>query len=238
MKGLDYFRVVSNIAFDDDLEHVSDAAFRTYIELIGIASFDLTDGRVTLERARKLCNTPDFHDAIAELSAKKYIKTGVTDLTIISYKKYQKSRREVRDLRDKGRERVTRYRRVTNAEGNALLPPQSKSSSKSKSIPPVVPPKDIDLVTLCREYVPDWKTDDRDEQTVALGVTRLGNDGMRQLILKLATRQAATGQYKDLRRTLGNWINTEKMPAPQGESPDDPGPQYEDVVIPPGAWKP
>jgi hypothetical protein len=116
MKGLDWFKVVSNIAFDDDLEHVTDAAFRTYIELIGISSFRLSDGVVSLSDARKQCNSPGLKEALQELQDNEYIAVTEDKLVISSYGKHNPFRAEVEEARDKARERVRRYRSVGNAE--------------------------------------------------------------------------------------------------------------------------
>jgi hypothetical protein len=64
-------------------------------------------------------------------------------------------------------------------------------------------------VGLCRNKVPGWKPNDKDYPTVALGVERLGERGMEDLIMQLATYQAATNKYTALQRTLANWINRE-----------------------------
>ena len=71
--------------------------------------------------------------------------------------------------------------------------------------------------------IPGWKPSPKDETVIAAGVERLGEDGCRDVVLKLKTRQAATGQYKDLRRTLSNWLNSEKVTSPNnGNTPEPP----------------
>jgi len=147
VKGLEYFRVQSNIAFDNDLEHVSDAAFRTFIELIGIAAHDLSDGQVANDRVMKLCNTADVSSALHELNDAKYIRWNTDEVVIKEFTNYQRSRQETLDLRGKNRDRVRAYRTMSKTLHTDYTREQSKSKTKSKSksnkskkTPPMVPP--------------------------------------------------------------------------------------------------
>lgn len=226
MKGLEYIRIESNIAWDGDLEQRSAEAFRMFIELIGISAHDLSDGKVPIERAKKLCNSTHFDTTLDELTNARMVALTNTDTIVVrNYQKYQLSKAEVLQMRAKNRDRVMRYRQryshVTNGERNACVMPEYREQSKSKSITPPLcsPPKGEDtsllgrLVSLCREKIPGWKASDKDEQVVRLGLERLGEKTLRNLVLKLATRQAASGEYKDPRRALANWINREEIPA-------------------------
>ena len=148
MKGLDYIRVESNIAFDRDLEYRSAEAFRMFIELIGTSAYDLTDGKVSIDRAKKLCNCTDFDATLSELEAARLVKISKTEIVIKNYRKYQLTKTEVLDLREKNRVRMTRYRQrsngvcngVTNGERAVLETPQSREQSKSNSITPPISP--------------------------------------------------------------------------------------------------
>ena len=136
MKGLDWIKVVSNIAFDDDIEHVSDAAFRTFIELLGISAFRVSDGRIAYRDAQKLCNTRHLTRALTELSKSRHLYIEGDEIVLRCYEKYQQTRQELELSRSKIRDRVTRYRSVGNAVGNASVTEQSKSKSKSKTPKP------------------------------------------------------------------------------------------------------
>lgn len=221
MKGLDWIKVSTNIGVDGDMEHMSDAAFRTYIELLAASSALLSDGRVVQRDARKRCNTRRLGNALAELSASGHVILDGDDIVLPKYGKWQCTREEVEDLRAKARERVTAYRQrnkaVTYDDCSKNVREQSKSKSQSKSNPSLSPPISPSfsplvekLVGLCRNKVPGWKPNDKDYPTVALGVERLGERGMEDLIMQLATYQAATNKYTALQRTLANWINREK----------------------------
>jgi hypothetical protein len=218
MKGLDWIKVSTNIGVDGDMEHMSDAAFRTYIELLAASSALLSDGRVVQRDARKRCNTRRLGNALAELSASGHVILDGDDIVLPKYGKWQCTREEVEDLRAKARERVTAYRQrnkaVTYDDCSQNVREQSKSQSKSNPSlsPPISPsfsPLVEKLVGLCRNKVPGWKPNDKDYPTVALGVERLGERGMEDLIMQLATYQAATNKYTALQRTLANWINRE-----------------------------
>ncbi len=65
------------------------------------------------------------------------------------------------------------------------------------------------LAKLCRAKIPKWKPTSKDHAIVSLGVDRLGEQVMEDLILRLAIYQAATNKYTNLQRTLANWINRE-----------------------------
>jgi hypothetical protein len=138
MKGLDWFKVMTDIAWDGDLEHRSDAEFRTFFELIAISAYHLSDGVVSLQTARKHLNTRRVNDTLRALSEHGYINLDAENVAILNYSKYQQTQEEVVSLRERGRERVRRYRGVTNTD----VTEQSKSKSKSKSkIRPGYPPR-------------------------------------------------------------------------------------------------
>lgn len=127
MKGLDWFRVMTDIAWDGDLENVSDAEFRTFFELVAMSAYHLTDGVVSLSTARKHLNTRRVNDALKALSAHGLIILDADTITIPSYSKYQQTREEVAAERKRNRERVRRYRAVTPTD----VTEQSKSKSDS-----------------------------------------------------------------------------------------------------------
>jgi hypothetical protein len=148
VKGLDCIKVVSDIAFDDDLEHVSDAAFRTFIELIGVSAFDLTDGRVARGRAQKLCNTRYLAVALAELSQARLVWVEGEEIVIPNYRKYQKTREEVEEHRAKNRRAVSDYRAITrqnkNGSGGAITSTIKEGRKEISPSPSSPPPPDVD----------------------------------------------------------------------------------------------
>jgi len=205
MKGLDWFKVVSNIAFDDDLEHRSDAAFRTYLELIGISSFDLSDGRVALERAKKLCNSPDFEDALNELFCEKYLKIADSILTLPKYKKHQLSKREVQSKRGKTKERVTRYRESYKQVTNASRVEKSKSKSKKD----IVVVEGDPLLTFALMEIPDSESTAEDFQKVIdRHRARLTDSQIERVMSNLANWEFPSDRKK-YHLTLNTWLHKE-----------------------------
>ena len=132
MKGLDWIAVASNIAFDDDLEHVSDAAFRTYIELLAVSAFRLSDGRVGQRDAQKLCNTRYLSRSLAELSNAGYVILESEDIVIPNYCKWQRTRAEVESERAKNTERGQRFRERGNGVTNGVHHTTRVEKSKSR----------------------------------------------------------------------------------------------------------
>lgn len=110
MKGLDWIRVATNIAFDNDLEHHSDAAFRTYIELLGISAYRLSDGRVARRDAQKLCNTRYLARALSELSASGHVLLEGDHIVLPKYSKWQETRETVERTRLVNSQRVALFR--------------------------------------------------------------------------------------------------------------------------------
>lgn len=133
MKGLDWIVVASNIAFDDDLEHVSDAAFRTYIELVGISAFRLSDGVVRRRDARKMCNARHLAAALEELSAAGYVILDDENIVIPAYGKWQKTRADVEKEREAYRERKQRSRGGSHAVTPTVTPTGSPEVRVEKS---------------------------------------------------------------------------------------------------------
>ena len=135
MKGLDWFKVMSNITFDDDLEHVSDAEFRTFLELVSIAACDLSNGKIAISRAQKLCNSRRLSWAIARLQERGYVQVLDNIITIPTYTKYQQTREEVEAERAKTLERVTayrtRYKQVSNTSKSRVEKSKSKEEDKT-----------------------------------------------------------------------------------------------------------
>jgi len=220
IKGLDYFRVQSDIAFDDDLEHVSDAAFRTFIELIGIAAHDLSDGRVLNERAAKLCNTADVFAAISELKQAQLLRWNTKEVVIKQFTKYQKSRSEVRDMREKNTEHVRTYRE----KRKDLLSPESGEQSKSKSISiygSIVAAKPVDnLVELATtELPPSQSTPEDYKRTIDRYRSKLNDEHIERIICQLGAWKGAVDKVK-LHLTLASWLNKEpRDPLPQAHEP-------------------
>jgi hypothetical protein len=132
MKGLDWFQVQTDIAWDNDIEHVSDAEFRTFLELLAMSAYRLSDGLLMQRDCIKHLNTRRPADALRALSAHGYITLDAETITIHNYGKYQVLREEVEERRAKQRDRVRRYRQRSNSE----VSEQSKSKS---NIPPIVP---------------------------------------------------------------------------------------------------
>lgn len=137
MKGLDWFRVMSDIGWDGDMEHRSDAAFRTFFELIGYSAYHLTDGVIPISDVRKKCNSRRLKCALAELEEQGQIEIGDENVRVVNYPKYQQTREEVEKARAKVTQRVARYRRVTPRGDNDDK--KKRESEREKKIPPVVP---------------------------------------------------------------------------------------------------
>lgn len=133
MKGLDWIVVASDIAFDDDIEHVSDGAFRTYIELVGISAFRLSDGVVRRRDATKLCNTRRLTAALDELSAAGFVTLDDENIIIPAYAKWQKTRADVEKEREAYRERKQRSRGGSHAVTPSETPPESPEVRVEKS---------------------------------------------------------------------------------------------------------
>ncbi len=234
--GLPWVRITSEIAFDGEIELISDAAFRTFVELIAISGYYLFDGEVPMRTARKLCNTAHLNRALKELSSgeRPYITIDKETITIPAYSKWQETSEQVKRRRKADAERQRRHRESvetadgSNADSNDRchavtdgVSPNVKSKSKSKS--KELEEEDNHSLLEAARGIPGWKPSPKDDLVIAAGVERLGEDGCRNVILKLKTRQAATGQYKDLRRTLSNWLNSERVTAPNnGNTPEPP----------------
>ena len=102
MKGLDWIKVSTNIGVDGDLEYLSDAAFRTYIELLAASSALLNDGRVCRRDARKRCNTRRLSVALDELSRSGHVILDDDFIVLPKYTKWQLTRAEVENARRAG----------------------------------------------------------------------------------------------------------------------------------------
>jgi len=110
MKGLDWIKVSTDIGVDGDLEHLSDAAFRTYIELLAASSALLNDGRVCRRDARKRCNTRRLSVALDELSASGHVILDGDFIVLPKYGKWQLTRAEVEYARRVNSQRVALFR--------------------------------------------------------------------------------------------------------------------------------
>lgn len=102
-----------------------------------------------------------------------------------------------------------------------------------------------ELAGLAVKEVESDSTEDDYLQTIERGFTRgMGTAQIEGIIYQLADwwpRRPAKAQNRtEAHRTLLQWLIREgpKPDPPPHQARDDPGPQYEDVVIPPGAWKP
>lgn len=217
MKGLDWFKVVSNIAFDDDLEHRSDAAFRTFFELIGISAFDLSDGRVSLERARKLCNSPVFESALDELSCEKYLKIADTFLTLNRYKSYQQSKRETQSMRAKNRGYVRSYRERSKTNVS-----EQSRVEKSKSRKAIVAIEDTLLDFALNEIPASDSTAEDYAKIINKHRARLSDARIERVISNLAGWQFPS-KRKKYHLTLNAWLLKEapEEATPQTSTADD-----------------
>lgn len=130
-KGLPWIRISSEIPMDGDLEFVSDAAFRTYVEIIALSGYYLLDGQVPLKIIKKQCNTADVDGALEELAAGGYIQIGEDALTVPSYSKWQQTSEQIEAKRKKGAERAQRLRdgEESNAPRNGVTDGVSNSST-------------------------------------------------------------------------------------------------------------
>jgi hypothetical protein len=133
MKGLDWIAVASNIAFDDDLEHHSDAAFRTYIELLGLSAFRLSDGFIETQDAIKRCNARHLNAALGELLNAGYVEKTESGIYLPKYSKWQRTRAEVEVERAKTVDRVRRFR-GSNASGNGVSNGVSNGSGNTTRV--------------------------------------------------------------------------------------------------------
>ena len=219
-KGLPWIRLSTSIAMDGDLEFVSDAAFRTYVELISLAGHYLTDGRVPLRIVKKQCNTADVDAALGELQEAGFVAIEDEDAFVPTYLKWQETAEQVQARRDKTAERVRQHRHsdntadsngnsngVTDGVSNA---PQSKSKSKSK-----------DFLTGDGEPPPSEEEDTLTAQTVvAFAVDHareLGadlTDGVKGHLAKEVGKQFKAGADPLLiRAAVGELIERNKDPS-------------------------
>lgn len=126
-KGLPWVRISAEIAMDGEIELVSDAAFRAYVEIIALSGHYLLDGRVPLRLVRKQCNVKDVDAALAELSAgdHPYLVVDGEDVVIPKYKRWQQTSEQVEAKRRSTLQRVAKHRAcnavtstVTSTAGN------------------------------------------------------------------------------------------------------------------------
>jgi hypothetical protein len=244
VKGLDWIKVSTNIGVDGDLEYLSDAAFRTYIELLAASSALLNDGRVCRRDARKRCNTRRLSVALDELSASGHVILDDDFIVLPKYAKWQLTRAEVEESRAKTRERVTAYRQrnkpVTNSECTENVREQSKSKSKSKSksiSPPIVPPYGEDFTKFWNLY-PRKQAKARAEKAWAKWAKAKVSpsvilDTLKAQLPELKKRER---EYIPLAAT---WLNSEpwrdeleKSAEKQDESSGLP-----EIVVPPEFWR-
>jgi len=102
----------SEIAFDGDVELVSDSAFRTYFEIISISGHYLLDGVVPMRLVRKLCNSPNIKAALTELSfgEQPYLTVTEDTVTVRNYGKWQETSDQVKRRREVDAERQRKHR--------------------------------------------------------------------------------------------------------------------------------
>jgi hypothetical protein len=117
-RGLPWVRVSTEIAMDGEIELVSDAAFRTYIEIISLSGLYLLDGRVPMRIVHKQCNTADVDRAIQELMDAGYIEIVGDEVVIPKYERWQETAKRVNEKRRRTAERVRKHR--TDEESNAV----------------------------------------------------------------------------------------------------------------------
>lgn len=213
-KGLDWIVVASDIAFDDDIEHVSDAAFRTYIELLGLSAFRLSDGHISLRDARKICNTRHLASALSELSRTGHVELDDESIYLPKYVKWQKTRGEIESSRAKIRDRVTRYRgvtsRVSNGVGNAVRVEKSREEYRGKEEAPVDnSPATDPLVSYALQELPQSESTPADYlRTINRYRTKLADEHIERIIAQLGAWPGTKGKTK-LHLTLASWLNKE-----------------------------
>jgi hypothetical protein len=248
MKGLDWIAVASDIAFDDDLEYASDAAFRTYIELLGISAYRLSDGRVAQRDAQKLCNTRYLARALKELSLQERIYADGGDIVLIKYAKWQKTRAEVESSRSKTNTRVRRCRgdsnTVTPPAANAARVEKSKSRvrerdntiigrGKEEATSPVdnSAEKDALVAFALLELPPSDSTAEDYRRTIDRYRVKLTDEHIERIIAQLGNWQPKKPYGPRLHLTLASWLNKEPRDAQPpslvpwvtpAEDPDDP----------------
>jgi len=241
VKGLDWIKVSTNIGVDGDLEYLSDAAFRTYIELLAASSALLNDGRVCRRDARKRCNTRRLSVALDELSQSGHVILDDDFIVLPKYAKWQLTRAEVEESRAKTRERVTAYRQrnkpVTNSECTENVREQSKSKSKSIS-PPIVPPNGEDFTKFWNLY-PRKQAKARAEKAWAKWAKAKVSPSV-----ILDTLKAQLPELKKREREYiplaASWLNGEPWrdePEKSAEKQGEPCYGVPEIVVPPEFWR-
>ena len=132
-KGLPWVRISSEIAFDGEIEMVSDAAFRTYVEIIAISGHYLLDGSVPLRQVRKLCNTAKLDAALKELAAGShpYLRIDGGTVVIVAYQKWQQTAEQVESERQATAKRVRKHR--TSKDSNGVAEPVTDGATDGVS---------------------------------------------------------------------------------------------------------
>jgi len=227
VRGLDYIKVQTDIAFDDDLEHVSDAAFRTFIEMIALSAHDLSDGTLDYSRIVKMCNSPNLDAALKELEDCKLIRIYNVKATIVGYKKYQRTKKETLRLREENRDRVMHYRSQ-----------QSKSKRESKKEEKnIVAELPVDnLVELALVELPESQSAPVDYfRTIDRYRNKLSDEHIERIIVDLANwrpKNPIDWKEKKAHLTLAKWLNKEpRDPLPPSHVPAE-LPEYDGTEIP------
>ena len=242
-KGLDWFRVASDIAHDGDLEYVSDACFRTFVELIGLCSERLSDGHLCVRDAFKMCNTRRVGDTLRALNETGHIILEDDSITIPAYTKWQQTAAEVAANRGNNSERIAKWRDrckgvtppVTNGVGNT---PQSKSKSKSKKEEKnIVAESPVDnLVELALVELPESQSAPVDYfRTIDRYRSKLSDEHIERIIVDLANwrpKNPIDWKEKKAHLTLAKWLNKEpRDPLPPSHVPAK-LPEYDGTEIP------
>lgn len=203
--GLPWVRISSEISFDGEVELVSDAAFRTYIEIISISGHYLLDGVVPMRLVRKLCNTVDVGAALRELSSGEHPYLVVTDDTvrIPAYAKWQETSDQVKRRREADAERQRRRRTPDQTDSechgvtDTVTPPVSHGTTSVQST----------------EYREESKSTEEEEEARARALPAAGTATLLTFIL--TTLPASDSTADDYQRVLDR--HTQRLPRSQIE---------------------
>ena len=191
-RGLPWVRISTEIAMDGEIELVSDAAFRTYVEIIALSGHYLLDGRVPLRLVRKQCNAADIDGALRELSSGEhpYLMIDDGNVVIPKYYKWQETADQVGKRREATLQRVRKHRAIgddrngvtetdTDAGGNGVTSVQSteyrvESREEEKTIlsdeTPDRPTQKSSRTALIRARFEHWKAT-FPEETLRMSLT-------------------------------------------------------------------
>jgi hypothetical protein len=110
MKGLPWVQQPSDVALNETFEKLSDAAFRTFWELVGLSQYELSDGLLHLPRVKKSCNSPRLRSALLELSSALLIDVQGDSLRILNPEQFMTMAAQVEAQRAEWRTKNNRKR--------------------------------------------------------------------------------------------------------------------------------